>query len=64
MMDMRDTVVYAIGDVHGCYDELSTLEQKIELDALQFRGRKIIIMLGDYVDRGPNSRRVVEHLMA
>ncbi|WP_347404009.1 metallophosphoesterase family protein [Mesorhizobium sp. WSM4887] len=64
MMDMRDTVVYAIGDVHGCYDELRTLEQKIELDALQFRGRKIIIMLGDYVDRGPNSRRVVEHLMA
>lgn len=64
MMDMRDTVVYAIGDVHGCYEELHTLEQKIELDALQFRGRKIIIMLGDYVDRGPNSRRVVEHLMA
>ncbi|MDG4918115.1 MULTISPECIES: metallophosphoesterase family protein [unclassified Mesorhizobium] len=64
MMDMRDTVVYAIGDVHGCYDELRTLERKIELDALQFRGRKIIIMLGDYVDRGPNSRRVVEHLMA
>ncbi|WP_348628793.1 metallophosphoesterase family protein [Mesorhizobium sp. WSM3866] len=64
MMDMRDTVVYAIGDVHGCYEELRTLEQKIELDALQFRGRKIIIMLGDYVDRGPNSRRVVEHLMA
>ncbi|PBB80513.1 serine/threonine protein phosphatase [Mesorhizobium sp. WSM3879] len=64
MMDMRDTVVYAIGDVHGCYDELRTLEGKIELDALQFRGRKIIIMLGDYVDRGPNSRRVVEHLMA
>ncbi|WP_189407218.1 metallophosphoesterase family protein [Mesorhizobium sp. M1A.F.Ca.ET.072.01.1.1] len=64
MMDMRDTVVYAIGDVHGCYDELRTLEQKIELDALQFRGRKTIIMLGDYVDRGPNSRRVVEHLMA
>ncbi|MDF3164606.1 MULTISPECIES: metallophosphoesterase family protein [unclassified Mesorhizobium] len=64
MMDMRDTVVYAIGDVHGCYDELRTLEQKIEADALQFRGRKIIIMLGDYVDRGPNSRRVVEHLMA
>lgn len=63
-MDMRDTVVYAIGDVHGCHDELRALEQKILLDALQFRGRKIIIMLGDYVDRGPQSRRVIEHLMA
>ncbi|WFP76493.1 metallophosphoesterase family protein [Mesorhizobium sp. WSM4906] len=63
-MDMRDTVVYAIGDVHGCHDELRALEQKILLDALQFRGRKIIIMLGDYIDRGPQSRRVIEHLMA
>ncbi|WFP63226.1 metallophosphoesterase family protein [Mesorhizobium sp. WSM4904] len=63
-MDMRDTVVYAIGDVHGCLDELRALEQKILLDALQFRGRKIIIMLGDYIDRGPQSRRVIEHLMA
>ncbi|TIV95392.1 MAG: serine/threonine protein phosphatase, partial [Mesorhizobium sp.] len=64
VMDMRDTIVYAIGDVHGCHDELRALEQKIELDAQQFRGRKIIIMLGDYIDRGPHSRRVVDHLMA
>lgn len=64
VMDMSDTVVYAIGDVHGCHDELRALEQKIQLDAQQFRGRKIIIMLGDYVDRGPQSRRVIEHLMA
>ncbi|RUX27282.1 serine/threonine protein phosphatase [Mesorhizobium sp. M2A.F.Ca.ET.042.01.1.1] len=64
VMDMRDTIVYAIGDVHGCYDELRALEQKIEFDAQQFRGRKIIIMLGDYIDRGPHSRRVVDHLMA
>ncbi|RWH72074.1 MAG: serine/threonine protein phosphatase [Mesorhizobium sp.] len=64
VMDMRDMIVYAIGDVHGCHDELSALEQKIELDAQQFLGRKIIIMLGDYIDRGPHSRRVVDHLMA
>ena len=62
-MDMRDTVVYAVGDVHGCLEELRALEQKIQLDARQFRGRKLIIMLGDYIDRGPQSRRVVEHLM-
>lgn len=63
-MDMQDTVVYAIGDVHGCYNELRSLEQKILLDALPFRGRKIIIMLGDYVDRGPQSKRVLDHLTA
>ena len=63
-MDMRDMVVYAIRDVHGCHDELRALEQKIQIDAQRFSGRKIIIMLGDYIDRGPHSRRVVEHLMA
>ena len=63
-MDMQDTVVYAIGDVHGCYKELRSLEQKILLDSQAFRGRKIIIMLGDYVDRGIQSARVLDHLMA
>lgn len=63
-MDMDDTVVYAIGDVHGCYKELLSLEQKIQLDALQFRGRKIIVMLGDYIDRGPQSARVLDHVLA
>jgi len=63
-MDMQDTVVYAIGDVHGCYKELLALEQKIMLDALPFRGRKIIIMLGDYIDRGIQSARVLDHLIA
>ncbi|WP_192249544.1 metallophosphoesterase family protein [Mesorhizobium caraganae] len=63
-MDMEDTVVYAIGDVHGCYKELLSLEEKIPLDGLQFRGRKIIVMLGDYIDRGPQSARVLDHLLA
>ncbi|TGQ40632.1 serine/threonine protein phosphatase [Mesorhizobium sp. M00.F.Ca.ET.216.01.1.1] len=63
-MDMQDTVVYAIGDVHGCYRELRSLEQKILLDSLPLRGRKIIIMLGDYVDRGLQSARVLDHLLA
>ncbi len=61
---MQDTVVYAIGDVHGCYKELRSLEQKILLDSQALHGRKIIIMLGDYVDRGIQSGRVLDHLMA
>ncbi|WP_235984020.1 metallophosphoesterase family protein [Mesorhizobium neociceri] len=63
-MDMEDTVVYAVGDVHGCYKELKSLEEKIALDARQFSGRKIIVMLGDYIDRGPQSARVIDHLLA
>src|SRR5690606_9597245 len=59
---LKDTVVYAVGDVHGCHDALLSLEQKIVADSARFDGRKLIIMLGDYIDRGPQSSRVVEHL--
>jgi serine/threonine protein phosphatase 1 len=63
-LDMDATVVYAVGDVHGCLRELQELERKITADAEQLPGRKLIIMLGDYVDRGPASSQVIEHLMA
>lgn len=55
-------VVYAIGDVHGCYDELTTLEAMILADAQSQAGEKWIIMLGDYTDRGPNSAAVLDKL--
>jgi serine/threonine protein phosphatase 1 len=63
-LDMRDLVVYAIGDVHGCHDELLALERKIVADAANVDARKLIIMLGDYVDRGPASSLVIDHLLA
>ncbi len=63
-LDMADTVVYAIGDVHGCLDELLALEDAIVRDAATLPGRKLIIMLGDYVDRGPASAQVLDHLAA
>lgn len=56
--------VYAVGDVHGCYAELLEAECRILQDASVIDGPKLIVMLGDYVDRGPSSRRVIEHLMA
>ena len=61
-IDTDNSVVYAVGDVHGCYRELVSLEAKIVEDASQFGRPKLIVMLGDYVDRGPDSRRVLEHL--
>lgn len=54
---------YVIGDVHGCYDLLLRLEALIVADAARLPGRKLIVMLGDYVDRGPSSSRVISHLM-
>ena len=61
-IDTDRAVIYAVGDVHGCYDELLALEAKIVRDGEQFEKPKLIIMLGDYVDRGSNSKAVIEHL--
>lgn len=59
------TRVYAVGDVHGRMDLLARLLQHIEEDCRQTEAvRKVVVFLGDYVDRGPDSRAVVERLMA
>ncbi|MCE6074187.1 metallophosphoesterase family protein [Agrobacterium vitis] len=58
------SAIYAVGDVHGCYAELLEAECRILNDASAIDGPKLIVMLGDYVDRGPSSRRVIDHLMA
>jgi len=62
--DIGGIPTYAIGDIHGRYDLLVALETAIAADADQFSGPKLLITLGDYVDRGPDSARVISHLMA
>jgi serine/threonine protein phosphatase 1 len=56
---------YAIGDIHGCVEQLATLHQAI-VDDLAARpvAEPVLIHLGDYVDRGPDSAAVVEILAA
>jgi serine/threonine protein phosphatase 1 len=49
----------AVGDVHGCIDELSAV-----LDAIRPTADDKVVFLGDYVDRGPNSRAVIELLIS
>lgn len=56
--------IYAIGDIHGCLAELKRLEARIVEDALNRGGEKWVIYLGDYVDRGPSSAAVIDHLLA
>jgi len=63
-IDTAGAAVYAIGDVHGCLDLLLALERLIVADAEELPGRKLIVMLGDYVDRGPASSQVLDHLVA
>ena len=55
--------VYAIGDVHGCLDELRALEDLIVADGLGIEGEKWLLTLGDHIDRGPDSAGVLAHLM-
>src|SRR6185312_9901074 len=68
-------LVYAVGDIHGCCDLLRLLIEKIGADCGSWPdaggrrdasahpnagGRPIVIFLGDYIDRGPDSRGVIE----
>lgn len=55
--------VYAIGDVHGCLDQLVALEARIADDGLNFEGEKWLVTLGDHVDRGPESQGALRHAM-
>ena len=50
---------YVIGDVHGCYDEMMALLEKIE----QMDEDAQIIFVGDFVDRGPKVDKVLNWCM-
>ncbi len=57
--------VYAVGDVHGCFDEMRWLLAMIEYDLADHPVDDYrIVFLGDYMDRGPHSKEVLSHLMA
>lgn len=55
---MSDNNYVAIGDVHGCLQSLQDLTEKLE----KYSDRKFIF-LGDYIDRGPDSKGVVDFLL-
>lgn len=51
---------YVVGDIHGCHDELIELYHKIDEHS---NGDFRMIFVGDYVDRGPDSKKVVDFVM-
>ncbi|MGA7304486.1 MAG: metallophosphoesterase family protein [Rhodothermales bacterium] len=50
--------LYGIGDIHGCVNTLDLLLEKIEPGADDH-----LVFIGDYVDRGPNTKAVIERLI-
>jgi len=51
-------VIYAIGDIHGCLDPLRRLMEKIRLSEADE-----LVFIGDYIDRGPDSKGVIDYLL-
>ncbi len=50
--------LFAIGDIHGCLTALQALDRE-----LAFSEDDTVVTLGDYVDRGPDSRGVIDFLL-
>ncbi|OKO73130.1 metallophosphoesterase [Bradyrhizobium sp. AS23.2] len=58
---MTHSLTFAIGDIHGCFEELLALLAVCDIAGHGEDTR--FVFIGDYVDRGPDSRRVVEFLI-
>jgi len=59
-------LVYAVGDTHGHTDALRPLLRELADDVARSRPaeRPLLVFLGDYVDRGPDSRGVIDTILA
>ncbi|MDD2901050.1 MAG: metallophosphoesterase family protein [Syntrophales bacterium] len=57
---MSGANIYAVGDIHGCLDLLQQLLDEVQPDLEQ----DVLLFMGDYIDRGPDSRRVVDYILA
>ena len=56
--------IYAIGDIHGCADRLGTLHDAIAADlAANPAAHSTLLHIGDYTDRGPDTRAVLDRLV-
>lgn len=68
MINYREIVadpkrVYVVGDLHGCAAELSVLVNHLEKEE-KFGPQDLLIFIGDYIDRGADSKGVITQLIA
>ena len=55
--------IFAIGDIHGCLNELTSLHKNILTHKKFDVKNDLIIYLGDYIDRGKNSKEVINQII-
>jgi serine/threonine protein phosphatase 1 len=55
--------IFAVGDVHGRLDLILEAERKILARQAETDKLRLVIYLGDLVDRGPESKKVLDHVM-
>lgn len=57
--------IYVVGDIHGELDLLEQLHDKMQADASEIPVSQVLqVFLGDYIDRGPDSKGVVDWLLS
>lgn len=57
---LNGETVFAVGDVHGCLDEMTTLLDTIAMLAAESRAPRRLVYLGDMIDRGPSTIGVLK----
>ena len=55
--------VFAIGDINGCKSLLERIHKKILKKSKKVKGNKILIYLGDYVDRGHKAKETIDAII-
>ncbi len=56
-------LTYSVGDIHGRADLFEKMIERIRADSATVGQRPRIVLLGDYVDRGPGSRQVLDRII-
>ncbi|MCV2876545.1 metallophosphoesterase [Rhodobacteraceae bacterium XHP0102] len=63
LLSPRAGGVYLVGDVHGCFALYHQIETMIAAEVAQGGAPAMLVLLGDMVDRGPDTARLLDHLM-
>jgi len=55
--------IFVVGDIHGCHILLTQIHKKILDKSNNTSGNKLLIYLGDYIDRGPKVKETIQALL-